>query len=49
MVIRDYFRLHPEDELTSRMEWIDPDLGYDPELLEIGNYIGHRGSGPPRR
>jgi hypothetical protein len=39
MVIRDYFNLHPEDELTSRMEWIDPDLGYDPERLEIGNYV----------
>lgn len=38
-VIRDYFNLHPEDELTSRMEWIDPDLGYDPERLEIGNYV----------
>jgi len=38
-VIGDYFRLHPEDELTSRMEWIDPDLGYDPERLEIGNYV----------
>ena len=39
MVIRDYFNLHPEDQLTSRMEWIDPDFGYDPERLEIGNYI----------
>ncbi|MGE4410432.1 MAG: hypothetical protein AB7D33_07675 [Sphingobium sp.] len=39
MVIRDYFNRHPEDELTSRMEWIDPDLGYDPERLEIGNYV----------
>lgn len=38
-VIHDYFNLHPEDELTSRMEWIDPDLGYDPEHLEIGSYV----------
>lgn len=39
MVIRDYFNFDPEDQLTSRMEWIDPDLGYEPERLEIGNYV----------
>lgn len=39
IVVCDYFNLHPEDQLLSRREWIDPDLGYDPERLEIGNYI----------
>jgi len=39
IVVRDYFNLHPEDQLLTRMEWIDPDLGYDPEHLEIGNYL----------
>lgn len=39
IVVRDYFNLHPEDRLISRMEWIEPDLGYDPEHLEIGNYL----------
>jgi len=39
IVVRDYFNLHPEDQLLSRMEWIDPDVGYNPERLEIGNYI----------
>ncbi|TAJ74139.1 MAG: hypothetical protein EPO45_17215 [Sphingobium sp.] len=38
-MVRDYFNLHPEDQLVSRLEWIDPDLGYDPERLEIGNYL----------
>lgn len=38
-LVRDYFNLHPEDQLVSRLEWIDPDLGYDPERLEIGNYL----------
>lgn len=39
IVVRDYFNRHPEDQLISRMEWIEPDLGYDPEHLEIGNYL----------
>lgn len=38
-VVRDYFNLHPEDQLLSRMEWIEPEVGYDRERLEIGNYL----------
>ncbi|OUC53011.1 MULTISPECIES: hypothetical protein [Sphingomonadaceae] len=39
LVVRDYFNRHPEDRLVSRMDWIEPDIGYDPERLEIGNYL----------
>lgn len=39
IVVRDYFNLHPEDQLISRMEWIEPDVGYGPERLEMGNYL----------
>lgn len=39
LVVRDYYNLHPEDQFDSRMEWMDPELGYDPERLEMGNYL----------
>ncbi|CAM8634030.1 hypothetical protein [Sphingobium aquiterrae] len=39
IVVRDYFNRHPEDRLVSHMEWVDPDLGYDADKLEMGNYL----------
>ncbi|WP_336963695.1 hypothetical protein [Sphingobium aquiterrae] len=38
-VVGDYFNRHPEDQLITRIELIDPDLGYDTDRLEIGNYL----------
>lgn len=38
-LVRDYFDRHPEDQLTSRIELIDPDFDDDANGLEIGNYL----------
>ncbi|CAM4193865.1 hypothetical protein NOLU111490_12275 [Novosphingobium lubricantis] len=38
-LVRDYFDRHQEDQLTSRIELIDPDFDDDANGLETGNYL----------